>query len=68
MLYCFRNYSSFAHDVCCEDSPTEGPYDRCQSDDLDLHSRSQMRLKLDYFLKLAISLTIAMPHEIFECY
>ena len=36
--------------MCCEDSATEGLYDRCQSDDLDFHSRSQMRLKLDYIL------------------
>ena len=26
-----------------------GLYDRCQSDDIDLNSRSQVRLKLDYF-------------------
>ena len=30
--------SSNAHEVCCEDSPTKGLYDYCQSDDLDLHS------------------------------
>ena len=29
------NYSSNAHQVCCEDSPTKGLYDHCQSDDLD---------------------------------
>ena len=45
----FRNCSSNAHQVCCEDSPTKGLYDHCQSDDLDLHSRSQVHLKLDYF-------------------
>ena len=33
-------------DVCCEDTPT---YNLCQSDDLDLHSRSQLRLKLYKF-------------------
>ena len=43
-----RNYSSHAHQVFCEDSLTKGPYDHCQSDDLDL-SRSQVRLKPDYF-------------------
>ena len=41
----------YDHHVCCEDtSPTKGLYDHyCQSDDRDLHSRSQVRLKLDYF-------------------
>ena len=34
----FTNYSSNAYQVCCEDSPTKGLYDNCQSDDLDLHS------------------------------
>ena len=38
---------------CCEDSPTKGLYGHCQSDDLDLHSRSQMHLKL-YFLSCNI--------------
>ena len=46
----FRNFSSNAHHVCCEDSPIKGLYNRCQSDDLDLHSRSQLRLKLDSVL------------------
>ena len=50
MLDYFRNYSSNAHVVCCEDSPTKGPYGHCQCNDLDLHSRSQVPLKLDYFL------------------
>ena len=31
-------------------SQTKGTYDHYQSDDLDLHSRSQVRLKPDYFL------------------
>ena len=35
---------------CCEDSPTTGLYEHGQSDDVDLHSRSQVRLKLDYSL------------------
>ena len=34
---------------------TKGLYDRCYSDDLYLHSRSQVRLKLDYFLACNIS-------------
>ena len=68
MVYYFINYSSNAHQVCCEDSLTKGLllyiydhchqvccltkglYDHCQSDDLDLHLRSQVLLKLDYFL------------------
>ena len=37
------------------DSPTKVLYDHCQSNDLDLHSRSQVRLKLDYFLTCNIS-------------
>ena len=32
-----------------------GLYDHCQSYDLDLHSRSQVHLKLDYFLTSNIS-------------
>ena len=55
MLDYFRNCSSNAHQVCCEDSPTKGLYDHCQSDDLDLHSRSQVRLKFDYFLTCNMS-------------
>ena len=52
-----RNCSSNAHDVCCEDSPSKGLrlYDHCQSEDLDLHSRSQLRLKLDYVLTCNMS-------------
>ena len=46
-----HNYSSNANHVCCEDSL----YDHCQSCDLDLHSRSQERLKLDYVLTCTIS-------------
>ena len=30
-------------------------FDHCQSNDLDLHSRSQVRLKRDYFLTCNIS-------------
>ena len=44
----FINYSS------CENSPTKPLYDHRQSDDLALHSRSQLRLKLDTFLSCSI--------------
>ena len=43
----FRNDSSNSHQLCCEDSPTKGLYDHCQSGDLDLHSRSQVHLKFN---------------------
>ena len=48
----FRNYSSNADHVGCEDSPTKGLVynDHCQSDDLELHSRSHVRLKLTCLL------------------
>ena len=47
----FINCSSNPHHVCRDDhSPTKGLYGRCQSDDFDLPSRSQVRLKLQYFL------------------
>ena len=49
-----RNYGN-AHQVCCEESLTKGIYDHCQSDDLDLHSRPQVHLKLDYSLTCNIS-------------
>ena len=45
----FKNVSSNAHQVCCEDCPTKGLY-VCQSDELDLRARSQLRLKLDKVL------------------
>ena len=48
-------FEPIAHQVCCDDSPTKVLYDHCQFDDLDLHSRSQVRLKLDYFLIRNIS-------------
>ena len=51
----FRNYSSNACHVGWEDSPTKDLCDHCQSDDFDLHSRSHVRLKLDYFLTCNIS-------------
>ena len=41
MFHYFRNYSSNAHQLCCKDSPTKGLHDHYQSDDLDLHLRSQ---------------------------
>ena len=55
MIYYFRNCSPDAHQYCFEDNPTKGLYDHCQSDNLDLHSRSQVGLKLDYFLTCNIS-------------
>ena len=51
----FRNNSSNAHQVSCADSPSKGLYDHCQSVDLDLHARSQVSLKRDYFLTCNIS-------------
>ena len=53
----FKNYSSNAHQIFFEDSLTKGLYDKFESDDLDLHWRSQVCLKLDYFL-IAISRTL----------
>ena len=55
----FRNNSSNAYHVCCDDSPAKGLYGRCQSDDRDLHSRSKVRLKLDNFLMYSISENIS---------
>ena len=51
----FRKCSSNDHQACCKDSPTKGLYEHRQSNDLDLHLRSQGRLKLDYFLTCNIS-------------
>ena len=72
----FRNNSNNARHVSCEDSPTKGLYDHCQSDDLELHSRSQVRLKLDYFsysnipdniyaitFKLGMTVDLWMPYN-----
>ena len=58
----FTNCSSNRHQVCCEDNPAKGPYDHFQSDDLDHHSRSHVRLKLDYFLTCNISDNIKLLH------
>ena len=71
----FRKYSSNIHHVCCEDSPTKGVYDHCQSDDLDFQSRSQVQLRCHYFLtcnfldnfsaitfKLGITVDLWMPY------
>ena len=41
----FKSYSSSNDQVCCKDCPTKCLY-ICQSDDLDLHSRSPEHLKL----------------------
>ena len=43
----FKNCSSNAHQIYCEDSPTKGLYNICQSDYPDFHSRPQLRLKMD---------------------
>ena len=51
------NYSSNAHQVSREHSPTKGLYNHCQTDDIDLQSKSQVRMKHDYIL-LAISRTM----------
>ena len=53
LLFKKLNYSSNAHQVCCEDSLTKGLHDHCQSDDLD--SRSQVGLTLNYFLTCDVS-------------
>ena len=52
---CFRSHLSNAHQICCEDSPTKGLCNLCQYDDLDLHVRLHMRLKLFYILTCNIS-------------
>ena len=44
MLDYVRNCSCNVHQVSCENSPREN---LCQSDDPDLHSRSQLHLELD---------------------
>ena len=50
-MFDYYRSSRNAHQVCCEDSLTKGLYyNLCQSDDLDLHFRSQLRLKLDFCL------------------
>ena len=57
MLDYFRNCSIIAHQVCCQDSPTKGPFCHlCQSDDLDILSRSQLRLKLNHILTWCLAL------------
>ena len=54
MIDYFRSCSSNAHHVCCQDSPTKGLYDHCQSDDLDFHSRSRCVSNFDYFFNLQL--------------
>ena len=49
-----RNYSSNFQHVCCKDSPTKDLCDHCQSDDLYLHSRSQVRLRVNTKTSLAL--------------
>ena len=52
----FGNCSSNDHHVYCDDRPTKGLYDHCQSDDLDRHLRSHVRLKPDLFDELDVDL------------
>ena len=47
-------FQKLCKQVCYEDNLTKGLYDQCQSHDLDLHSKSQLRLKLDEFLTRTI--------------
>ena len=47
--------ASSTHQVCCEDSLTKGLYIFSQSDDLALHSSSQLSLKLDKCLTCIIN-------------
>ena len=49
----FRNHSSNAHQLYCEDSSTKGLYDHCQSNDLDLQGHKCV--KLDYLITCNIS-------------
>ena len=62
-VWYFRNCSSNALHVCCADSLTDGLYDHCQSDDLEYHWRSQLRIKLDYFLTCNIVDNIKLLHS-----
>ena len=50
MFDCFINCLNNGHEDCCEDNPTKGLFS--QSDDLALHSKSQLCLKHDNFLNL----------------
>ena len=62
----FKKVPSNAHQVYCEGSLTSGLYNRCQSNDLDLHSRSQLRLKFDTLLicsLIVITSTIKTWHD-----
>ena len=63
----FRNCSSNAHQIRCEDSPTKGIF--CQSSDLALHSLSQLRLELDNVVTcgiIAVSRTINIEPMTFK--
>ena len=42
----FRNYSSNARQVCCDDNSTKGLYDHCLSDDLDLQGHKYEEFEL----------------------
>ena len=54
--------SSKPHQVCCEDSPTKGIL-FFQSNNLALHSRSQLHLKLD---KCSTCSKTAIPRTVFK--
>ena len=64
----FREYSSNANHVCCEDSPSYGLYGHRQSDDLALYSRSQMRVKRDIHFFYHVASIIAIYRTIFFSY
>ena len=53
----FRKFSSNADHVCCTDSPTKGLYNLF--DYLDVHSRSQLRLKFDKCFNLYFNSNIS---------
>ena len=48
----FRYLPSKPYYICCEESPTNGIYDHCQSNDHDLHARIQVSLNVEYFFNL----------------
>ena len=63
----FSNCSSNPHQVCCEDSPTNGLI-FSQSDDLGLHSRSWLclKVKLDKYLTCCTIILIAISRTVFN--
>ena len=59
MFDCFINFSNNAHHICCEDSLAKGPYNLFLVNDLDLQSRSQLRLKVDNVFSLYFNSNIS---------